>query len=118
MKYMNDPIYRAKNPHTLMYPPAIYPGITQPVWHNFVASRTTPEFQELRKLQQARRAENDNPHRLGRKGYPNLEYELQQQRNTEEEIERAVLWKEARKDKKGEYAKESDKEIASTIVSF
>ncbi|KAF4398829.1 hypothetical protein G4B88_028192 [Cannabis sativa] len=118
MKYMNDPIYRAKNPHTLMYPPAIYPGITQPVWHNFVASRTTPEFQELRKLQQARRAENDNPHRLGRKGYPNLEYELQQQRNTEEEIERAVLWKEARKDKKGEYAKESDKEIASTIDSL
>ncbi|KAM6590472.1 hypothetical protein CsatA_013077 [Cannabis sativa] len=111
MKYMEDPAYRAKNPHTLMFPPAIYPGITQPVWHNFVASRTTPEFQELRRLQQARRAANDNPHRLGRKGYPNLEYEL-------EEIERAVLWKEARKDKKGEYAKESDKEIADTIDSL
>ncbi|KAF4346214.1 hypothetical protein G4B88_026329 [Cannabis sativa] len=116
MKYMNDPIYRAKNPHTLMYPPAIYLGITKPVWHNSVASRTTPEFQELTKLQQARRAENDNPHRLGRKGYPNLEYELQQQYNTEEKIERAVLLKEARKDKKAEYAKESDKEIASTIA--
>ncbi|KAF4395964.1 hypothetical protein F8388_013133 [Cannabis sativa] len=118
MKYMEDPAYRAKNPHTLMFPPAIYPGITQPVWHNFVATRTTPEFQELRRLQQARRAANENPHRLGRKGYPNLEYELQQQLDTEEEIERAVLWKEARKDKKGEYAKESDKEIADTIDSL
>ncbi|KAF4403067.1 hypothetical protein G4B88_027838 [Cannabis sativa] len=115
MKYMEDPAYRAKNPHTLMFPPAIYPGITQPVWHNFVATRTTAEFQELRRLQQARRAANENPHRLGRKGYPNLEYELQQQLDTEEEIERAVLWNEARKDKKGEYAKESDKEIADTI---
>ncbi|KAF4354737.1 hypothetical protein G4B88_031277 [Cannabis sativa] len=118
MKYMEDPAYRAKNPHTLMFPLAIYPDITQPVWHNFVASRTTPEFQELRRLQQARRATNDNPHRLGRKGYHNLEYELQQQLDTEEEIERAVLWKEARKDKKGEYAKESDKEIADTIDSL
>ncbi|KAF4354949.1 hypothetical protein G4B88_025308 [Cannabis sativa] len=100
MKYMEDRAYRTKNPHTLMFPPAIYPGITQPVWHNFVATRTTPEFQELRRLQQTRRAANENPHRLGRKGYPNLEYEHQQQLDTEEEIERAVLWKEARKDKK------------------
>ncbi|KAF4367759.1 hypothetical protein F8388_011334 [Cannabis sativa] len=72
---MEDPDYRAKNPHTLMYPTSIYPDITQPVWQNFVASPTTPEFQ-LRRLQQARRAANDNSHRLGRKGYPNLEYEF------------------------------------------
>ena len=91
-----------------MISPAIYPSITPQVWQHLVASRLTPEFQELWKLQQARRAANDNQHHLGRKGYANLEVEIvnnltqQQQLDTEDEIDRSFLWPEAHKNKDGE----------------
>ena len=75
-RYMEDPIYRIKNSNLLMIPPAIYPSITPHVWKHFVASSLNPEFQEYRKLQQARRATNNNPHHLGRKGCTNLKVEI------------------------------------------
>ena len=73
---MEDLIYRMMNPNFLINPPATYPRITPQVWKFFVAPRLTLEFQEFRKLQQARRAVNDNPHHLGHKGYTNLEVEI------------------------------------------
>ena len=73
---MEDPIYRIKNPNFLINQPATYPSITPQVWQRFVASRLIVEFQEFRKLQQARQAANDNPHHLGCKGYANLEVEI------------------------------------------
>ncbi|XP_040368433.1 uncharacterized protein LOC112190008 [Rosa chinensis] len=95
--------------------PEEYEFITQPQWEAFVKSRLTPEFLEIHEDHSRRRAFHEYEHRMSRKGYANLEEELKLELGTEEDIDRAILWKKGRVDKEGNYLSETTKQRAEKI---
>ncbi|XP_062115402.1 uncharacterized protein LOC133829664 isoform X2 [Humulus lupulus] len=113
--YMEKPELLEANPNALEKPPSRYSGITEKDWKQFVSNRTTKEFQEYRKKQQARRAGVKYPHRSSRHSYNEIEVDLQSKLGTNESIDRSILWKEARKDSTGNYRTEHDKITGDAI---
>ncbi|KAI7750443.1 hypothetical protein M8C21_004696, partial [Ambrosia artemisiifolia] len=75
-------------------------------WKVFVSQRTTKTWQEKSKKAKEVRAHNIYNHHLSRKGYARLQAELMAETGkTEEEIDRAMLWKKARERKSGGFDK-------------
>ncbi|KAI7744446.1 LOW QUALITY PROTEIN: hypothetical protein M8C21_016577 [Ambrosia artemisiifolia] len=89
----DDPV--AKN--NLFDPPQRYPSIQKSEWKVFVSQRTTKEWEERSRRAKEIRAQNKYNHHLSRKGYAKLKAEIMQETGkTEEEIDRATLWKKSR----------------------
>ncbi|XP_024178951.1 uncharacterized protein LOC112184961 [Rosa chinensis] len=107
MPYLDDP-------ESLKFPPDDYRFINKDHWTQFVAERTNPQFIEVRRLAQARRAKNKYPHRMSRKGYAGLEEELSTTME-EDEIDRATLWIAGRQTKQGTFKDEGTKQCAEKI---
>ncbi|KAJ0580220.1 hypothetical protein HanHA300_Chr04g0126701 [Helianthus annuus] len=91
----------------LLNPPKKYPFLRKEDWKLFVAQRLTKEWQDRSKKGKRLRAHNKYNHHLSRKGYANLLVEMMQETGkTEEEIDRATLWKKARVLKTGGFQKD------------
>ncbi|XP_076919428.1 uncharacterized protein LOC143580218 [Bidens hawaiensis] len=94
------------NPKALVDPPATYKFLKKEDWKLFVAQRLSKKWQDKSKKAKGVRARHKYNHRLSRKGYAGLTIDIMQQTGKkEEEIDRAVLWKEARKLKTGGFDK-------------
>ncbi|KAI3687111.1 hypothetical protein L1987_80802 [Smallanthus sonchifolius] len=91
-----------KDPGALLNPPAIYPFVKKEQWKLFVAHRLSKKWEDTSKKSKNVRANNKYNHRLSRKGYAGLTADMMQETDkTEEEIDRATLWKKARELKTG-----------------
>ncbi|KAF4360333.1 hypothetical protein G4B88_012551 [Cannabis sativa] len=114
--FIDNPKLLKENPTALHVPPKRY-SIREEEWKVFVSKRQTKEFQvsEFRKKQQERRAALEYPHHSSRRGYKQIEFDLQTELDTDEPIDRSILWKEARKDASGKYVNECDKHIGDAI---
>ncbi|KAK3218254.1 hypothetical protein Dsin_012224 [Dipteronia sinensis] len=95
-------------PEVLKHPPSIYDFVEQKHWEAFVRIRLSEEWTKFRQIQKTRQGKNIYHHRISRKGYANFEVELKRSLGSNNEIERSILWKEARVNKKGEYDNEAD----------
>ncbi|KAL6199643.1 hypothetical protein ACLB2K_029426 [Fragaria x ananassa] len=91
------------SPELFEFPPDDYRSIHADQWQEFVKDRISPQFQELRQKQMARRKENKYPHRLGRKPYAQLQEELAATVPAGRKLVRTTMWKAARQDKDGNY---------------
>ncbi|XP_073155493.1 uncharacterized protein [Henckelia pumila] len=85
----------------LKKPPSGY-GITRDDWSSFVISRMSDDFMKVRAEQKRRRKRNIYPHRLSRKGYARFADEIAGELCDDDEINRAIIWKKGRVDKKGQ----------------
>ncbi|XP_073124125.1 uncharacterized protein [Henckelia pumila] len=88
-------------PEELKKPPSGY-GITRDDWSSFVISRMSDDFMKVRAEQKRRRKQNIYPHRLSRKGYARFADEIAGELCDDDEINRAIIWKKGRVDKKGQ----------------
>ncbi|KAF4391068.1 hypothetical protein F8388_024900 [Cannabis sativa] len=113
--FIDNPKLLKENPTALHVPPKRY-SIREEEWKVFVSKRQTKEFQEFRKKQQERRAALEYPHHSSRRSYKQIEFDLQTELDTDEPIDRSILWKEARKDASGKYVNECDKHIGDAIL--
>ncbi|KAL6213505.1 hypothetical protein ACLB2K_012952 [Fragaria x ananassa] len=91
------------SPELFEFPPDDYRSIHADQWQEFVKDRISPQFQEFRQKQMARRKENKYPHRLGRKPYAQLQEELAATVPVGRKLVRTTMWKAARQDKDGNY---------------
>ncbi|KAL6202384.1 hypothetical protein ACLB2K_026092 [Fragaria x ananassa] len=91
------------SPELFEFPPDDYRSIHADQWQEFVKDRISPQFQEFRQKQMARRKENKYPHRLGRKPYAQLQEELAATVPAGRKLVRTTMWKAARQDKDGNY---------------
>uniref|UniRef100_A0A803PU07 DUF4218 domain-containing protein n=1 Tax=Cannabis sativa TaxID=3483 RepID=A0A803PU07_CANSA len=112
--FIDNPKLLKENPSALHVPPKRY-SIREEEWKVFVSKRQTKEFQEFRKKQQERRAALEYPHHSSRRSYKQIEFDLQTELDTDEPIDRSILWKEARKNASGKYVNECDKHIGDAI---
>ncbi|KAM1734715.1 hypothetical protein ACFX11_020150 [Malus domestica] len=103
-------------PEVLKKPPEIYDFIRQPVWDEFVRSRLTEKHMKIHEEQSRRRAKHKYPHRLSRKGYARLEEQIKSAYGITADIDRSVLWKLGRVDKKGNYTNEMVKDEVTKAV--
>ncbi|KAL8524423.1 hypothetical protein ACS0TY_014130 [Phlomoides rotata] len=101
--------------HDMHTPPSLYHFITKDNWTNFVFTRMSDDF-KLSEKQKCIRAQSKYPHRLSRKGYANYAVENVTMLCGDEEIDRAVLWVEGRKNKEGEHGGDELQEVISKIV--
>ncbi|KAK2652250.1 hypothetical protein Ddye_012106 [Dipteronia dyeriana] len=102
-------------PEVLKHPPSMYDFVEQKHWEAFVRIRLSEQWMKFRQIQKTRQGKDMYHHRISRKGYANLEVELKRSLGSNDEIERSVLWKEARVNKKGEYDNEAVRERAKRI---
>ncbi|XP_042397150.1 uncharacterized protein LOC121987418 [Zingiber officinale] len=89
-------------PEELKEPPIGY-GITRDDWSAFVISRMSDDFKKVSDEQKKRRKQNVYPHRLARKGYARFADEIGDELCDDEEINRAIIWKKGRMNKKGQF---------------
>ncbi|KAH6777402.1 hypothetical protein C2S51_008714 [Perilla frutescens var. frutescens] len=87
----------------MLYDPPPACGILKEDWKTFVISRMSEEFQKVSQEQKERRRKNLYPHHLSCKGYAGLREQMKDKLTGDEEIDRAMLWKQARANKKGEF---------------
>ncbi|KAE8661113.1 hypothetical protein F3Y22_tig00116939pilonHSYRG00277 [Hibiscus syriacus] len=73
-------------------------------WKVFVSQILSKKWEEISQKAKKMRGQHRYNHRLSRKGYVGLTFEIMQETGKEEdEIDRALLWKKARQMKKGGY---------------
>uniref|UniRef100_A0A803QVH3 Ubiquitin-like protease family profile domain-containing protein n=1 Tax=Cannabis sativa TaxID=3483 RepID=A0A803QVH3_CANSA len=117
-----DLIYEYKDvaPQLLEKPPKDYINYYSPEdWKGFVATRLTPEWEELRKRKQASQAQNKYPHRTGRGGYALIEQNMEKELGRElTEYDRSEMWKRARMNNKGEVIDEEAREVVQRIEKY
>ncbi|KAH6754815.1 hypothetical protein C2S53_020112 [Perilla frutescens var. hirtella] len=99
----------------MLYDPPPACGILKEDWKTFVISRMSEEFQKVSQEQKERRRKNLYPHHLSRKGYAGLREQMKDKLTGDEEIDRAMLWKQARANKKGEFEGEH---LTRTIIKI
>ncbi|KAL8476797.1 hypothetical protein ACS0TY_029193 [Phlomoides rotata] len=104
--------------HDMNTPPSLYDFIAKDDWTDFVFTRMSNDFKELSEKQKCIRAQNKYPHRLSRKGYANYAVENKAVLCGDEEIDRAVLWVEGRKNKEGEHGGDELQEAISKINDY
>ncbi|KAH6783363.1 hypothetical protein C2S52_008322 [Perilla frutescens var. hirtella] len=101
----------------IVYNPPPFSGILKEDWKDFVISRMSDGFRK------ERREKNLYPHHTSRKGYAGLHEEMVifqylNKLTGDEEVDRAMLWKEARANKKGEFDEELLKEKIDKIDEY
>ncbi|RXI07979.1 hypothetical protein DVH24_014545 [Malus domestica] len=92
--------------------------ITIPTWKEVESSykkKIWDMVQKIHEEQSRRQAKHKYPHRLSRKGYARLEEQIKSAYGITADINRSVLWKLGRVDKKGNYTNEMVKVRADTI---
>ncbi|KAL8481017.1 hypothetical protein ACS0TY_027524 [Phlomoides rotata] len=104
--------------HDMNTPPTLYQFITKDDWTDFFYTRISDDFKELSEKQKSIRAQSKYPHRLSRKGYANYAVENKVVLCGDEEIDRAVLWVEGRKNKEGEHGGDELQEAISKINDY
>ncbi|XP_057806813.1 uncharacterized protein LOC131021574 isoform X3 [Salvia miltiorrhiza] len=101
-------------PELLYHPPPEY-IIPQDDWKDFVITRMSEESRKKSQELTATRKQNVYPHHVSRKGYAGLREEMKEQLTGDYEFDRALLWKQARANKKGEFEGEMLTETVSKI---
>ncbi|TYK01536.1 hypothetical protein E5676_scaffold451G001020 [Cucumis melo var. makuwa] len=98
----------------LKFPPNEYSFIDQQHWTEFVASRLKKDF-KVKKSENGKekRKKHKYNHRTSRKGYENLMEELKA--SSSKQIDRSIVWKQARMDRKGKIPDEETKEVVNLI---
>ncbi|KAL4037167.1 hypothetical protein IC575_000754 [Cucumis melo] len=97
----------------LKFPPNEYSFIDQQHWTEFVASRLKEDFKKKSENGKEKRKKHKYNHRTSRKGYANLMEELKA--SSSEQIDRSIVWKQARMDRKGQIPDEETKEVVNLI---
>ncbi|KAH1254819.1 hypothetical protein GmHk_04G011173 [Glycine max] len=117
--------------------PSVKYGMDKQTWDEFVASRKTPDWQEIRKKAKESQKYNDCPHVLSRGGYDLLEKKLLDEKTKQRQqqalltenplfdpeeppspIKRHVKWKMARTKRYGQMTSKAAKEISDIIDSL
>ncbi|KAH1203008.1 hypothetical protein GmHk_17G049341 [Glycine max] len=117
--------------------PSVKYGMNKQTWDEFVASRKTPDWQEIRKKAKESKKYNDCPHVLSRGGYDLLEKKLLDEKTKQSQqqtlltenplfdleeppspIKRHVKWKMARTKRYGQMTSKAAKEILDRIDSL
>ncbi|KAH1210099.1 hypothetical protein GmHk_15G044469 [Glycine max] len=112
-------------------------GMDKQTWDEFVASRKTPDWQEIRKKAKESQKYNDFPHVLSRGGYDLLEKKLLDEKTKQRQpqslltenplfdmeeppspIKRQVKWKMAKTKRYGQMTSKAAKEISDRIDSL
>ncbi|XP_075507617.1 uncharacterized protein LOC142544458 [Primulina tabacum] len=108
-----------KRDHTedLKEPPTGF-GITRDDWSSFVISRLSDDFMKLRDEQKKRRKQNIYPHRMSRKGYARFADEIADELCDDDDINRAIMWKKGRVNKKGQYEGDELKSAIEKIDGY
>ncbi|KAF5197832.1 Transposase [Thalictrum thalictroides] len=108
------------DPEVLQKVPEIYKGyIPQNDWDVFLKERLSVEFKKISLKQSARRKKKKYNHRISKKGYAGLTEELKKKMGPSfDENNRDFLWKEAHKDKGGNYPDDATREVAEKIDSL
>ncbi|KAH6782114.1 hypothetical protein C2S51_007407 [Perilla frutescens var. frutescens] len=101
-----------------LYNPPPFSGILKEDWRDFVISRMSDVFRKKSKDQKERREKHIYPHHTSRKGYADLREEIKDKLTGDEEVDRAMLWKQARANKKGEFEGEMLKEKIDKIDEY
>ncbi|KAI3873396.1 hypothetical protein MKW98_008048 [Papaver atlanticum] len=70
-------------------------------WEDFVKHVNSAEFRVKRLKMQEVHSKHTTPHTISRKGYARLVMDLQKELNTTNEIDRANLWKDGHKQRRG-----------------
>ncbi|KAL4018023.1 hypothetical protein IC575_021610 [Cucumis melo] len=97
----------------LKFPPNEYSFIDQQHWTEFVASRLKEDFRKKSENGKEKRKKHRYNHRTSRKGYANLMEELKAL--SSDQIDRSIVWKQARMDRKGQISDEETKEVVNLI---
>ncbi|KAL0546957.1 hypothetical protein IC582_016876 [Cucumis melo] len=97
----------------LKFPPNEYSFIDQQHWTEFVASRLKEDFKKKSENGKEKRKKHKYNHRTSRKGYANLMEELKA--SSSDQIDRSIVWKQARMDRKGQIPDEETKEMVNLI---
>ncbi|TYK04175.1 transposase [Cucumis melo var. makuwa] len=97
----------------LKFPPNEYSFIDQQHWTEFVASRLKEDFKKKSENGKEKRKKHKYNHRTSRKGYANLMEELKA--SSSDQIDRSIVWKQARMDRKGQIPDEETKEVVNLI---
>ncbi|KAA0067157.1 transposase [Cucumis melo var. makuwa] len=97
----------------LKFPPNEYSFIDQQHWTDFVASRMKEDFKKKSENGKEKQKNYKYNHRTSRKGYANLMEELKA--SSSDQIDRSIVWKQARMDRKGQISDEETKEVVNLI---
>ncbi|KAA0048235.1 uncharacterized protein E5676_scaffold265G001650 [Cucumis melo var. makuwa] len=90
-----------------------YSFIDQQHWTEFVASRLKEDFKKKSENGKEKRKKHKYNHKTSRKGYANLMEELIAP--SSDQIDRSIVWKQARMDRKGQISDEETKEVVNLI---
>ncbi|KAH6777023.1 hypothetical protein C2S51_008335 [Perilla frutescens var. frutescens] len=101
-----------ENRPEMLYNPPPCSGILREDWKDFVISSMSEGFRKVSEEQKDQRWKNIYPHHLSRRGYAGLREEMKSQLSGDEELDRAMLWKQTRKNKKSEFDSEELDEYA------
>ncbi|XP_073020481.1 uncharacterized protein [Primulina eburnea] len=105
------------NTEDLKEPPTGF-GIARDDWSSFVISRLSDDFMKLRDEQKNRRKQNIYPHRMSRKGYARFADEIAAELCDDDDINRAIMWKKGRVNRKGEYEGDELKSAIEKIDGY
>ncbi|KAA0060215.1 hypothetical protein E6C27_scaffold386G00370 [Cucumis melo var. makuwa] len=97
----------------LKFPPNEYSFIDQQHWTEFVASRLKEDFKKKSENGKEKWKKHKYNHRTFRKGYANLMEELKA--SSSDQIDRSIVWKQARMDRKGQIPDQETKEVVNLI---
>ncbi|KAA0036438.1 uncharacterized protein E5676_scaffold360G00980 [Cucumis melo var. makuwa] len=101
------------NVEKLKFPSNEYSFIDQQHWTEFVASRLKEDFKKKNETGKEKRNKHKYNHRTSRKGYANLIEELKA--SSLDQIDRSIVWKQARMDHKGQIPDEETKKVVNLI---
>ncbi|KAA0041952.1 uncharacterized protein E5676_scaffold306G001630 [Cucumis melo var. makuwa] len=97
----------------LKFPPNEYSFIEQQHCTEFFASRLKEDFKKKSENGKEKRKQHKYNHRTSRKGYANLLEELKA--SSWDQIDRSIVWKQARMDSKEKILDEETKEVVNLI---
>ncbi|KAA0043113.1 uncharacterized protein E5676_scaffold78209G00050 [Cucumis melo var. makuwa] len=100
----------------LKFPLNEYSSIEPQYWTEFVASRLKEDFKKKSENGKEKRKKHKYNHRTSREGYANLMEELKA--SSSNQIDRSIVWKQARMDCKGQIPDEETKEVVNLIVNI
>ncbi|KAA0043076.1 transposase [Cucumis melo var. makuwa] len=85
-------------------------------WTEFVASRLKEDFKKKSENGKEKRKKHKYNHRTSKNGYANLMEELKA--SSSNQIDRSIVWKQAKMDRNGQISDEETKEVVNLIDEF
>ncbi|KAF4381479.1 hypothetical protein G4B88_029834 [Cannabis sativa] len=120
--YLTNFIYTHKddNPQLLDKPPKLYENVIDPEeWKAFVDYRLSEEWLVKRKSAQSSRKQNKCNHRTGRGGVRKVREKMEKELGHQiDDVDRADLWINMYKNKKGEFDVETQKVVDKTDLEW